>query len=231
MSLRLACDLDGTLADLEHALQCEAERIFGERVSVRPSRTLRRVTDARRRHVDARSETAPTATTRSLDAREQSHLWNHLRETGNFWETLPEIEPGAVSRLAAAAAAQGWEVIFITSRPDTAGDTVQVQSQRWLRTHGFELPSVFVVSESRGHVAASLSLDVVIDDSPENCVDVAADSGATPLLLWRAGADLLPPGLKRLPIHVVSSMADAITYLGQLSAQASAPRRRLAHPR
>ena len=87
-----------------------------------------------------------------------------------------------MARLAVTVAVQGWEILFLTRRPDTAGDTVQVQSQRWLRAHGFELPSVYVVSESRGKIAASLSLDVVIDDRPDNCVDVSADSSAKPVL-------------------------------------------------
>jgi hypothetical protein len=62
-------------------------------------------------------------------------------------------------------------------------------------------------------MAASLSLDAVIDDSPENCVDVIADSRATSLLVWRDAPDRLPPGLSRLPIHVVASLAEAIEYL------------------
>jgi len=226
MHLRVACDLDGTLANLEHALQREAQRIFGELVSVR-AHTPRRVTVPSRDHVDARDSRSGGAIPRVLNALEQRRLWSHVSEIDNFWETLQEIEPDAISRLAATAAARRWEVIFLTSRPDTAGDPVQVQSQRWLRTHGFEWPSVCVVSESRGSIAASLSLDAVIDDSPENCVDVTADSSAAPLLVWRDAADRLPPGLRRLPIHVVSSIADAIEYLTRFSADATEPRPRL----
>jgi hypothetical protein len=231
MSLRVACDLDGTLADLEHALQREAQRIFGELVSVRAPRTPRPVTGPLRDDVKARDPRRRGVIPRALSAREQSRLWRHVSEIDNFWETLPEIESGAVSRLAMTAADQGWEVIFITSRPDTAGATVQVQSQRWLRRHGFELPTVCVVSASRGTVAAALSLDTVIDDSPENCVDVSADSHAMPLLVWRDAADRLPPGLRRLPIHIVPTMAEALEYLTRVPADASAPRRRLGSPR
>ncbi len=35
MALRIACDLDGTLADMEAALQREAERLFGPGVGLR----------------------------------------------------------------------------------------------------------------------------------------------------------------------------------------------------
>jgi hypothetical protein len=83
---------------------------------------------------------------------------------------------------------------------------------------------VYVVSESRGKIAASLSLDVVIDDRPDTCVDVSADSNAKPVLLWRGSPDRLPPGLSRLPIQVVSSMSDAIEYLTCLQAHPAPPR-------
>ena len=67
-------------------------------------------------------------------------------------------------------------VIFLTSRPETRGDTAQAQSHRWLANKGFLQPSVFVVHGSRGKIAASLALDVIVDDRPENCLDVAVDS-------------------------------------------------------
>jgi len=198
MSLRIACDLDGTLADMDAALRREAERIFGEPVDV-SGRTA-----------------GAAAKTRTLVESERSRLWNHVREIENFWEALPEVETGAVATLARTASAERWDIIFLTRRPDSAGDTVQVQSQRWLRAHGFELPSVYVVSESRGAIAAALSLDAVIDDRPDNCVDVTADSKAHSVLLWRRSPDSLPPGVRRLPIHVVSSMTEAIEHLTSL---------------
>ena len=224
MSLRIACDLDGTLADMDAALRREAERIFGEPVDVSlPTANVARHMTRRRGRDDG--DDAASTRIRTLADGERSRLWDHVREIENFWETLPEIETGAVARLAGTAAAQGWEMLFLTQRPDSAGDTVQVQSQRWLRRHGFELPSVYVVSRSRGAIAASLSLDVVIDDRPDNCVDVTADSKAQPVLLWRHSAESLPPGVRRLPIHVVSSMTETIEHLTSLrQARATQPR-------
>ena len=220
--LRLACDLDGTLADMNAALEREARRIFGEPVDV-GAHTPGVVTSAARHRSVARDEPSTDVRKRPLVDRERSRLWNHVCEIGNFWETLPEIESGAVAHLAATAVVQGWEILFLTRRPDTAGDTVQVQSQRWLRAHGFEWPSVCVVSESRGKIAASLSLDVVIDDRPDNCVDVTADSRASSVLVWRDSAEHLPPGVRRLPIQVVSSMAEAIEHITRLHARPVPP--------
>jgi hypothetical protein len=36
-TLRVACDLDGTVADMENALQREAERLFGPDIILRPA--------------------------------------------------------------------------------------------------------------------------------------------------------------------------------------------------
>jgi hypothetical protein len=224
MSLRIACDIDGTLADMGAALAREAAHVFDEPIDMSPPARARvsRVAGAPQPSADSNDQSPAAVRPRRLDSREQNRLWNHVRDVDNFWETLAEIEPGAVARFAHTAIEHGWEVLFLTQRPGTAGDNAQVQSQRWLRAHGFELPSVYVMSERRGGIAASLSLDVVIDDSPENCLDVSVDSSASPVLVWRHAREHLPPGVSRFPIHVVTSMADAIEYLTRLPARASA---------
>jgi hypothetical protein len=212
MGLRIACDLDGTLAAMDAVLQREAERLFGEDVDIgsalqpglRPSEVVSR---------DPSGGSGGGRRRRPLDRREQDCLWNHVGDVVNFWETLPEIEPGAVARFADVAAEHGWEVLFLTQRPETAGRTAQVQSQRWLQAHGFHLPSVYVARQSRGRIAASLSLDFVIDDRPQNCIDVSLDSNARPVLIWRDSAERLPSGVARLSIQVVATMADAIDQL------------------
>jgi hypothetical protein len=135
-------------------------------------------------------------------------------ETENFWETLNEIEPGIIARLAEVALACRWEVIFVTQRPPSAGDTCQVQTQRWLAKHGFALPSVFVLRGSRGKLAAALDLDVVVDDRPENCLDVVVDSGAKAILVWRGDpAASVPANAKRLKIEVAHSVAECLDQL------------------
>ena len=55
---------------------------------------------------------------------------------------------------------RGLEVFFITQRPATVGQTVQRQTQYWLRQQGFDLPSVLVISGSRGAAAGALRLDL-----------------------------------------------------------------------
>src|SRR4249919_1917486 len=75
--------------------------------------------------------------------RQQRRLWRHVESIDGFWETLKEIEPGMVARLATVANERRWELMFLTKRPESVGATAQVQTQRWLQAHGFTLPSVF----------------------------------------------------------------------------------------
>ena len=105
------------------------------------------------------------------------------------------------------------ELIFLTKRPESAGATVQIQTQRWLQAQGFPLTSVFVVHGSRGRVADALNLDFVIDDRPENCLDVVIDSTARAILVWREDESQLPAGARRLGVGVVRSTAESFEVL------------------
>jgi len=121
-------------------------------------------------------------------------------------------------QLASIARAQRWETIFLTSRPDSAGAPVQIQSQRWLQSKGFDLPSVYVVNGSRGRIAAALGLDVVVDDTPANCLEVITDSPARAFLVWRS--ETQPPGFtERYGIDVVRSVEECLNHLTVVEAR------------
>ena len=160
----------------------------------------------------------PASARLHMTARQTRRLWQHVQSIDSFWEGLREIEPGAVTRLAKVAADRRWEVIFLTKRPDTVGAIAQVQSQRWLEANGFTLPSVYVVQGSRGLVAASLRLDIVVDDRPENCLDVVVDSKARAILVWRDDEKNLPVAARRLGIGVVKTIAECLDILTQIDA-------------
>jgi hypothetical protein len=150
-------------------------------------------------------------------------LWQRVAAIENFWESLNELEPGTVARLHALALERRWEVIFLTRRPSTAGATAQIQTQRWLEARGFTLPSVYVVQRSRGQIAAALALDFVIDDRPENCLDVAVDSKARPILILRDDGTLLPAAIRRLGIGVVGSVSQCLDILAQIDVAETSP--------
>ena len=213
MPLRVGFDLDGVLADLNGALVREARRTF-------PDADLRATpqvvdasppSDAPDEREREPGEVSPSSL--ALTSRQERQLWSDVKRIDNFWETLEETEPGIVKRLAETARAERWEVIFLTSRPKSEGDIVQVQSQRWLRARGFEMPSVFVVATSRGKIAASLELDVVVDDRPENCLDIAIDSKARAILIWRGDQNAVPASARRLGIGGVPSVAACLDLL------------------
>ncbi len=150
-------------------------------------------------------------------------MWKHALAIENFWTTLEEVEPGAVARLAAVASARNWEVIFLTRRSQTAGASAQVQSQRWLVAHGFALPSVYVIHGSRGKVADALALDAMLDDHPDNCLDVATYSSARPFLLWRDTPASAPTELARVDIDTVFSVAEAIERFERFAPRTDKP--------
>jgi hypothetical protein len=221
MALRIGFDLDGVLADMEDAIVREATKLFGPT----PPRDghnqgAASMTDLVPEEV---ADDAPLRNELQLTARQRRQLWRHLRSIEDFWESLDEIEPGSVARLARLAENRRWEIIFLTRRPATAGRPAQVQSQRWLERKGFRLPSVFVVTSSRGLIATALTLDIVVDDTPENCVDIASDSKARTIAIFRNQETLPPAILNRMGIHIVASTAQCLDLLVEIDSSLAQP--------
>lgn len=230
MALRIGFDLDGVLADMEGELVRQAEILFGEPMTRRVEpRTVRDQADAARASAEAMDATpvdgaandVPPLLKLRMTPRQQRRLWRHVESIENFWESLAPLEPGVIERLARLTIERRWEIIFLTKRPKTVGVTAQLQTQRWLESHGFKLPSVYVVQGSRGRIAAALALDIVIDDRPENCLDVAVDSKARAILIWREGQNQLPAATQRLGIGVVKTVAECLDILTQIDSDAA----------
>jgi len=227
VSLRIAFDLDGTLADMEPALEEIAARLFpqaperaetnrpgpGQADGPVPGTTANQDQDAGGDELTPEEEQLEPPSVRMLTRRQQQAIWDEVRRTENFWESLAETEPAIISRIAAIAEERRWEVFFITTRPASGGDTTQRQSQRWLAAHGFALPSVFVASGSRGKIAAALSLDIVVDDRAENCLDVKLDSQARSVMVARDGNAQTAANAKRLGIDAVVSVGALLDEL------------------
>ena len=218
MALRIGFDLDGVLADMEMALVHEAEKFFGPSLVHPEAQDVKASSASMSDLVPAEvSDDAPLQHELHLTARQRRQLWRHVSAIDGFWESLNEIESGSVARLATLAADRRWEVIFLTRRPPAAGATAQLQSQRWLEAKGFRLPSVYVVTTSRGLIAMALTLDIVVDDTPENCVDVASDSKARTIAVLRR-QQAPPPSLQAMGIHVVRSTDECLNLLVDIDA-------------
>jgi len=230
--------MDGVLADMEGELVRQAETLFGRPMPRRaPDRDEASSTGATTgggsppgetppdspNPAQAAAETSPDNVPpllrMTMSSRQQRKLWRHVESIENFWLTLDETEPGIVARLATIARERRWDVIFLTKRPESAGATAQLQSQRWLESKGFSLPSLYVVQGSRGRIAAALGLDIVVDDRPENCLDVVVDSRARAILVWRDDEKLLPGAARRLGIGVVKSVGECLDILTKVDSK------------
>jgi hypothetical protein len=221
MPLRIACDLDGTIADMDRALQREAEALFGPDVDLHAVASLPLAPFQSPANFGETADTdaaapGPEPARRPLMDRERRRLWNRVGEIDGFWRGLTEIEPGSVARLAALAEQHRWEVLFVTQRPEGAGATPQLQTQQWLRAHGFEFPSVFVMQGSRGKLADALALDAVVDDRPDNCLDIVTDSTARAILVWRHDPAGVPPVAQRMGITITFGFNAALDELEKL---------------
>jgi len=223
MPLRIGFDCDGVIADMEAELFRQAEVLFGEPMTRPVEREPEPAPPAGGDPAEDAPDNAAPLMKLKLTPRQQRRLWNHVESIENFWQTLQECESGVVDRLHRLARARRWEIIFLTKRPEGAGSTAQLQTQRWLESRGFELPSVYVVQGSRGRIAAALGLDIVVDDRPENCLDVVVESKARAILIWRDGAQQLPAAAQRLGIGVVKTVAECLDILVQIDSPAAQP--------
>jgi hypothetical protein len=215
--------MDGVLADFAAAYrECE-ERIFG------PSATTTRAGDPEEEAAAEMERTERTENSAIVDSpseqrRRRDLIWQAIEETTDFWTSLTPLEPGAIARLQALAVQHRWEVFFITQRPATNGDTVQRQTQRWLIAQGFDMPSVLVISGSRGAAAAALRLDYHVDDSARNCIEVKAQAGAKPLLIVEPGDETTAVSARRLGIGTASGISECLEILDQASLARTQPR-------
>ncbi len=200
--LRLGIDVDGVVADFQSAFRTLAERELGIAAK------------------DVESE---------LTKADVDRLWKVVADSPNWWVTLPAYEPDQVNRLYAEARRGRWEVFFLTSRPASAGDAVQLQTQVWLERLGFFLPSVLTTpAGARGEVARSLRLDLAIDDRLINCMEIISASNAKALLVARGAAEeKFREGAEARGIGVVTTLAQCLDAVERLQELLSTRRGRL----
>jgi hypothetical protein len=206
MIVRVGFDMDGVLADFARAYREVEASLFGGSASIEtaaPDESNRPgVAEAPEGHYRARRH-------------RNDAVWAAIRATPDFWVALEPIEEGAVARLHALMLDRRWEVFFITQRPPTCGDTVQRQTQRWLVEQGFDLPSVLVIRGSRGAAAKALRLDYHVDDNPQNCMDIVADSDTKPILIVPAIFEGAIVNARKMGIGVAQRIGEALDILDQ----------------
>ena len=212
--------MDGVLADFAAAFRDYGTRLFGP---VEPRDRYvghRRAAGDEPETEEARQAAAEDEMRASIEharelRRRDDKIWQAIESTPDFWTTLKPIEEGAVRRIHALMLRHRWEVFFITQRPFTEGETVQRQTQRWLVAQGFDLPSVLVISGSRGAAAKAIRLDYHVDDNSQNCFDVIADSTARPILVLPSSQETAIASARKLGIGVVHRPSEAVDVLEQ----------------
>jgi 5'(3')-deoxyribonucleotidase len=130
---------------------------------------------------------------------ETANVWDSVTSDSKFWQNLPAYPDTLVSlTLLSNAAIAGHDVYFITSRP---GIQAKLQTERWLKRHGYLPTPTVLISSAKGKCAAALQLDKYIDDKWENALDVASVTGAEVYLLnrpWNQRPAM--SGINRIPV-------------------------------
>jgi len=137
----IGCDLDGVCSNFVKAFFKISNRRFGTSYTVQEDWDFTQYTKA-----------------------EVSAVWEEIKATKNFWQTL-DPEAG-VSRLRYALP-KNVEPVFITSRIPTLGHGVREQSCQWLREHfGITHPFVIVADNPANKIPIVKALDIqtFIDD-------------------------------------------------------------------
>ena len=220
LPLRIAFDMDGTLADLHSAYAAVEARLFGE------AETDEKAVAPEVRELEQHAETAPRGTIggpqsverRSIQRGSIQHrdrVWQAIEATPDFWTGLEPIDAAAIERMYQMTLEHSWEVFFITQRPVTAGGTVQWQTHKWLVEHGFLMPNVIPLSTGRGKAASALRLDYLVDDTPQNCVDVLSDSSTRAILLVDPEDALGAKSARKLGIGTAHTIDEALDLLVQ----------------
>jgi len=192
MSIRVGFDVDGVIANFNKTFRETATQIES---------------------AGGHDRSDPAA--RPLAADAMKRVWDHISRTAQWWLQLDAYEPEQIKRLYKTSRERRWEVYFMTTRPSSAGETTQFQTQWWLETHGFPLPSVLTVPGSRGDAANALKLDIAVDDRLTNCVDIIAASRAKALLLLRNDDQTVRDQAIARGIGVVGTLASAVDAIEQ----------------
>jgi hypothetical protein len=191
--LRLGMDVDGVLADFHSYFRALATSELGLR--------------------------GASGDESGLSKGDVDRLWKAVARSANWWMNLPAYEPEQITRLYDLSRQGRWEVFFMTSRPASGGDTVQMQTQVWLERHGFFLPTVLTApAGARGELSRSLRLDLMVDDHLINCMEIVGASNTKVLHMARG---TLEEGRRKQAeargIGVVTTLAEALDAIERLN--------------
>jgi hypothetical protein len=192
MSIRVGFDVDGVIANFNKTFRETAVQIEG-----------------------GAGQDQSNPAVRPLGAEAMKRVWDHISRTAQWWLQLEAYEPEQIERIYRTSRERRWEVYFMTTRPSSAGETTQFQTQWWLESHRFPMPAVLTVPGSRGDAANTLKLDITVDDRLTNCVDIIAASRSKAILVLRRDDPTVRDQALARGIGVVGTLAAAIDAVEQ----------------
>lgn len=103
-------------------------------------------------------------------------VWADAKNTHNFWMDIPVVQ--RFNHRLMIDLNSRHDLYFITDRFDTVGGSAVRQTLDWISFNllaGYRSAGV-IVAKNKGPVAASIGLDMFIDDKPENCLEVESSA-------------------------------------------------------
>lgn len=92
-------------------------------------------------------------------------VWNRIRNSGSFWQTLPTLATPRLMGLIGSISRR-TPTYFATSRP---GINVKWQTESWLSQHGLSNATV-IVTDKKGEFCRAVDANFYIDDKAGNAV-------------------------------------------------------------
>lgn len=175
---RVGVDIDGVLANFTSAFKQEAEQVLDRKLEGQP---------------------ADWEMSNWMTEAEQTKVWNRIKASEDWFSLYVGPLPGVIRSITHLD--KFADPYFISTRIQTAGKPIKVQSQVWLNELGIEFPTV-IITKDKGIVAKALKLEAFVDDKPENLEDIAKESPTTKLFLLEASYNRSykePKGWTRVP--------------------------------
>lgn len=112
-----------------------------------------------------------------LSEQDWEDIWERIRHNNNFWLSVPEYQENVTVLRDFWIKNPGLDIYFVTSRSETAGESVMVQTCQWLKVR--ELwprnghSSVIVVKQpsQKYKIMRALGIPFSLDDKPETVWD------------------------------------------------------------
>lgn len=99
--------------------------------------------------------------------KDMNNVWDSVRADPTFWVNLPPYPDTGKSLVYLSGLRRNHDIYFVTAR---VGVRCKLQTERWLRKHGFDDATVLITGH-KGVIAGALGFGAYIDD---NLVNVAS---------------------------------------------------------